>query len=100
MQFQVEHIIAKKHRGGDEGSNLAFACDRCYGHKGANLSGIDPVSLELTRLFDPRRDNWDEHFFTLPSSEIEGKSDVGRTTVDVLKKYVAPSIAESGMWNR
>ncbi|KAA1260942.1 HNH endonuclease [Rubripirellula obstinata] len=28
LQFQVEHIIAKKHRGGDEDSNLAFSCDR------------------------------------------------------------------------
>ena len=46
LPFQIEHIIAKKHHGSDQESNLAFACDRCNLHKGANLSGIDQLTLE------------------------------------------------------
>ena len=33
--FQIEHIVARKHGGNDEASNLALACDRCNSHKGA-----------------------------------------------------------------
>jgi hypothetical protein len=31
-------------------------------HKGPNLSGLDPESGALVRLFNPRQDWWDEHF--------------------------------------
>ena len=77
--FHIEHIIARKHRGGDEPANLALACDQCNLHKGANLSGLDPDSGELVRLFHPRLDTWTEHFrFDGPT--IIGLSACGRTT--------------------
>ena len=40
--FQVEHVVAKQHRGRDTLGNLAYACLRCNLHKGPNLTGIDP----------------------------------------------------------
>jgi 5-methylcytosine-specific restriction endonuclease McrA len=51
---QVEHIIADQHEGGDEPSNLALACIHCNLHKGPNIAGLDPVTRDLTRLYDPR----------------------------------------------
>lgn len=60
--FQIEHIVARQHRGETVAINLAIACARCNRHKGPNLSGLDPLSDQLTRLFNPRIDNWDEHF--------------------------------------
>jgi len=60
--LQIEHIVARQHMGEDAAENLALSCDRCNLHKGPNLAGIDPDSGELTRLFDPRRDAWDQHF--------------------------------------
>lgn len=84
LPFQVEHIVAKKHHGSDEDSNLALACDRCNQYKGANLAGIDQVTGEMMRLFHPRKDTWGEHFIEQPSGEIEGLSAIGRVTVDVL----------------
>lgn len=82
--FQIEHIVARSHRGESEPANLALACRRCNLHKGPNLAGIDPVSGELTRLFDPREDVWSDHFEQDSNGEIRGLSDVGRTTVFVL----------------
>jgi len=38
----------------------------------------------LTRLFNPRRDNWDEHFFW-NGAVLEAFTAVGRTTIDVLR---------------
>ncbi len=82
--FQIEHIIAVQHRGGDEPDNLAFACRQCNLHKGPNLSGIDPDTLQIERLFHPRRDLWNEHF-GFDGPVIIGTSTVGRTTVWVLQ---------------
>src|ERR1700722_11348675 len=83
LPFQVEHIIAKKHHGGDEIENRAWACYNCNAHKGPNIAGFDPQTQQLTRLFHPRLDCWDDHF-TWIGPELMGKTDVGRTTVDVL----------------
>ena len=60
--YHVEHIVARQHGGRDDSENLALACYHCNAHKGPNLSGLDPESGALVRLFHPRQDRWDEHF--------------------------------------
>ena len=60
--YHIEHIVARQHSGGDDSGNLALACYHCNAHKGPNLSGLDPESGALVRLFNPRQDRWDEHF--------------------------------------
>ena len=56
VTFHVEHIVARQHKGGDELSNLALACDRCNLTKGPNLS--TKVGGETVELFHPRRHEW------------------------------------------
>ncbi len=80
--FHIDHVIPSKHGGSDEISNLALACDRCSLHKGANLSGIDPVSNLIVPLFSPRSQAWDEHFHFV-DARIEGLTSEGRATVRV-----------------
>ena len=82
--FHVEHIIARQHGGGDEAENLALACHHCNLKKGPNIAGLDPQTGELTRLFHPRDNSWDDHFSLLPNGLILGRTDVGRTTEFVL----------------
>ena len=84
QEFQIEHVIPKCHRGTDEIENLAFACQRCNLHKGPNVAGLDPDSDELTRLFNPRTDTWDEHFKEESDGSLIGLTAIGRTTVYVL----------------
>ena len=84
LSFHVEHITPRQHRGKDTTENLALACHHCNLHKGTNLSGIDPQTGELTRLFHPRLDDWNEHF-TQHGGEVTGKSAIGRTTVILLR---------------
>jgi hypothetical protein len=79
----VDHVIADQHEGGDDESNLALACAHCNLHKGPNIAGRDPLTRELTRLFNPRRDRWREHFAWQEASLI-GLTPVGRTTIQVL----------------
>ena len=82
--FHIEHVVARKHRGTDEPDNLALACDQCNVHKGSNLSGLDPDTGEMTRLFHPRRDAWAEHFH-FAGAQITGLTACGRTTAWVLQ---------------
>jgi len=63
--------------------DLALACIDCNLHKGTNLTGIDPQTGALTRLFHPRKHPWHEHF-ELQGNYLVGKTGVGRTTVRVL----------------
>jgi hypothetical protein len=58
LPFEIDHIRAKKHGGQTRLDNLANACFYCNSYKGPNLSGIDPVSGEIVRLFNPRLDAW------------------------------------------
>jgi len=84
LAFHVEHITPRQHEGKDTEENLALAWHHCNLHKGPNLSGLDPQTGELTRLFNPRRDDWKDHF-TQQGGEITGLSAIGRTTVSLLK---------------
>lgn len=57
--------------------NIA-SCRRNF-HKGTNLSGIDPDTGEITRLFHPRQDQWGNHF-SRQEALILGITPEGRTT--------------------
>ncbi len=81
--LHIEHITPKKHDGTDDTENLALACIDCNLHKGPNLTGIDPDTEEITVLFHPRQQQWEDHF-QWNGSFIVGLTAIGRTTVRVL----------------
>ena len=76
--------MARQHEGNDDPTNLALACHRCNLKKGPNLTGIDPVTKQLARLFHPREDTWSEHF-EIKEFTINGTTPVGRATVQLLR---------------
>lgn len=80
----VDHIIARKHGGKTELKNLAQACSLCNKHKGSDLTSIDPESGEITPLFHPRRQRWQDHF-RLKGAEIIPLTATGRVTVNLLR---------------
>jgi hypothetical protein len=79
--FHLEHVIPKKHGGGDDPSNLAWSCHSCNLAKGANLSGR--VQGEIVTLFHPRRQQWNRHF-RWAGPILVGKTKCGQATVQVL----------------
>lgn len=81
--FHIEHIIAKQHGGSDAPTNLALACHQDNLRKGPNLTGIDPQTGKLTRLFNPRRHKWSWHF-RWAGPFLFGRTPIGRATVAVL----------------
>jgi hypothetical protein len=80
----IDHVIAEKHGGQTSSENLANSCIRCNQHKGTDLSSIDPVTGEIVRLYNPRTDQWFEHF-ELVGAEVRGLTASGRATVRMLQ---------------
>jgi hypothetical protein len=82
--LHVEHVLPRKHGGTDDVDNLALACIDCNLRKGSNVAGYDPETGELTRLYHPRSQSWQEHF-ERQGAMLIGKTAVGRTTIEVLQ---------------
>ncbi|HEY5313886.1 MAG TPA: HNH endonuclease signature motif containing protein [Pirellulales bacterium] len=83
LQFQIDHIIAVQHSGRTVEDNLALACYTCNRHKGPNIAGFDHVTQQITPLYNPRRNIWDEDF-QWQGPELIGLTPSGRVTVLVL----------------
>ena len=80
---ELDHVTAQKHHGLTIASNLVLACFPCNNHKGTNIAGIDPVTRQITKLFNPRRHKWARHFRWV-GPILLGLTAIGRTTIDVL----------------
>lgn len=87
--MQLDHVVARQHQGIASFANLALLCAHCNRHKGPNLTGMDPRTRKLTRLFNPRTDQWREHF-RWRRAALVGLTDVGRTTIQVLSINATP----------
>jgi hypothetical protein len=81
--FEIDHIIARKHLGPTVVSNLCLSCYYCNSFKGSDLSSIDPKTRKLTPLFNPRRHKWATHF-RWQGAYLIGRTPVGRVTVALL----------------
>lgn len=82
---QVDHIVAEKHKGRTEQGNLAYACGFCNQSKGSDIASVlSPDDSEIIRFFHPRRDVWAEHFRLTDTFWIEGTSNIGRVTAEIL----------------
>jgi len=81
---EPDHIIATKHGGQSTIDNLALACFDCNRFKGSDIASIDPASGKLTPLFNPRVQEWKEHF-SIKAGRINPTTANGRVTELVLK---------------
>ena len=101
--FHIEHIISRKHGGASSLENLAWSCFPCNSAKGPDIGANDPLTGKLTSLFNPREQQWHDHF-ELADGEILGKTAVGRATIVLLRVNSQKQIAlrrklhELGQW--
>src|SRR5688500_5009183 len=92
VPFQIDHIVALKHRGPTVSENLALACFHCNNHKGTDIASIDPTTGDLTRLFHPRTDRWSDQFVLLADGQIEGLTPAARATSALLNLNAPDSV--------
>ncbi len=101
--YHADHIIAQKHRGSDELDNLAWACFQCNVCEGTDIAAIDPETNTLTPLYNPRTQEWDDHF-ELNHAVMIGLTAAGRATIFVLQMNSEDQIAarrlliDNGLW--
>jgi hypothetical protein len=94
--FQLDHVRAQKHRGPSGLNNAALACLPCNSYKGPNIAGYDPELNRLQRLFNPRLDDWHEHFEWV-GAVLAGKTAIGRTTIEVLRINAPDRVAHRNL---
>lgn len=90
---EVDHVIAEKHGGLTDADNLAFTCWRCNRHKGSDLGSFDPQTGAFSFLFNPRTQQWAEHF-AFEGIALTGLTPEGRTTVKLLQLNSDERLAE------
>jgi hypothetical protein len=80
--YSVEHIVPRARGGSDAEDNLAWSCMGCNDRKYTTIEAVDPVLGEVTKLFHPRDDAWDEHFsWVADFTQVVGLTPKGRATV-------------------
>jgi HNH endonuclease len=80
-RFTIDHIVPRSLGGSDDLDNLALACRRCNERRYNFVAGIDPETQEIAPIFNPRQQQWADHFvWTLDGTVIQGSTPIGRAT--------------------
>jgi hypothetical protein len=94
IDFAIDHIIAEKHGGDSESPNLCLSCYWCNSFKGSDISSVDWADGgKIVPLFNPRQDNWEEHF-QIDGARIVPLTATGRVTVFLLQLNAPERIEE------
>ena len=96
LAFEIDHIIAEKHRGPTVENNLCLSCSYCNAYKGSDIASLDPKNDELSRLFNPRTQRWSDHF-KLDGGFIEPLTPEGRVTAFLLRMNHEMQVMERTM---
>ena len=78
--------------GRDDLGNICWSCTQCNLHKSSNFASLDPISGDRVDLFNPRVDNWLDHFRVETDGRIIGLTPSGRATVRLLDMNGSPQL--------
>lgn len=98
--FEIDHFIPLSRNGTDNLENLVLACRSCNAYKAFHNIGLIDGNGNI-QLFNPRQDNWDEHFrVNLETFEIEGLTEIANGTINRLKINNPRQINARQNWNQ
>lgn len=84
--FTIDHVHPQSEGGVSELDNLALACFHCNRSKSNLQAAADPVTGAETRLFNPRRDRWGDHFiWSSDRTRLLALTATGRATIELLR---------------
>ncbi len=99
IRCQADHILPRSRQGATTADNLCLACAACNGHKHARTYAADPNSGVEVQLFNPRQQNWDDHFsWSTDGTEIIGLTPAGRATVVALQMNDPLVMGARSLW--
>ena len=97
--MEIDHIIPVSLGGPTEEENLWLACSLCNDHKSGRIAALDPDTGSMVRLFNPRFENWIDHFtWNQMGDHIEGLTPTGRATVIALNLNRASLVKARQLW--
>jgi HNH endonuclease len=83
--FTFDHLMPQSLGGTDTENNLALACHRCNGRRYNFTDGVDPETQTIVPLFNPRQNEWPEHFiWSADGQKVLGITPIGRATIERL----------------
>ena len=97
-RHQIDHVISLKHDGETVPENLAYACFPCNNSKGTDIGTVLLPNKIFSRLYNPRSDNWNEHF-EIDAGVIYSKSIIGDATLKILKFNEIDRVIERNILN-
>jgi HNH endonuclease len=84
--LELEHLQPRSRGGTDDEENLWLSCPLCNAHKSDKTSAADPLTQTEQPLFNPRTQNWYDHFrWSEDGLRIIGRTSIGRATVAALR---------------
>lgn len=86
IPMTFDHIQPRSKSGATSFENVCLACRTCNEYKSDSTEAEDPLTGEVVSLFNPRTQQWSEHFTWSPDvTRVEGVTAVGRATVAALR---------------
>lgn len=99
MPLEIEHLRPVSEGGTGNEENLWLACRNCNGFKHAKTKAFDPVTGTEVSIFNPRKQNWSEHFeFNTDKTRIVGKTPCGRATTIALRLNYEQAVNARKIW--
>jgi hypothetical protein len=97
--LEVDHIIPTEKGGSNEEENLWLACSVCNGHKSKSVVGFDFLTDSVVQLFNPRTDDWNEHFnWDSTGGILLGNTAIGRATIAALQLNEGATVRLRLLW--
>ena len=82
ITIEIDHIIPLSAGGPTQAANLCAACQSCNNHKLNFQEAKDPETDELVTLFNPRTQQWSDHFeWSKDGTLLHGLTPSGRATI-------------------
>lgn len=76
----IDHFRPKSKDGADDLENLIYCCIRCNSYKYDYYH-----TKEEMKIWNPRKDSFNEHFFVLDNGELASLTSMGKMTIELLR---------------
>jgi hypothetical protein len=99
LPMSFDHIQPQSKGGNTSCENVCLACRSCNEYKSDLTEAQDPLTGEIVPLFNPRAQQWSEHFaWSLDATRVEGQTPVGRATIAALRMNNPVIVAARSRW--
>ncbi len=99
IPLTLEHLLPRALGGADTEENLWLSCRLCNEAKGVQIAATDPDSGAMVSLFNPRTDQWGEHFgWSEEGTKMFGRTVAGRATIAALSLNSELRVRSRAIW--